>query len=123
MQAMPGCVLDPAGWQGKARGHACPGMAHKMQAVLMNHNGHMLVSCDIGGLPLLVCSYCGAYATSQPRKLAFACRGAAGRTVGGQLVVQRAVAGLHPDPKSHVRIRHAWRVCVDGGTMVQVFAH
>ena len=109
----------------KARlgGRACPGMAHKMQAVLMNHRGHRLVSCDIGKLPLLVCSACGAYATSLPRKLATDCCGAAGRTVGGQRVVQRVAAGLHPDPKSRVRIRRAWRVCEDNGTMVPVLVH
>ena len=92
-----------------------------MQAVLLNHQQHVLVSCDIGGLPLLVCSSCGAYATSQPRKLAAVCRGAASRTVGGQRVLQRVAAGLHPDPKSRLRIMRVWRVCRDGDTMRQVF--
>jgi len=75
----------------------CPGANCKLVAVMAHPNEHVLAATqDRHGQGVLLCVYCGSWASKCPRALARRCPGRQQASSAGQAVLRRVARGRHP---------------------------
>ena len=81
----------------KRKDEECPGKHASTRLVLANEGGHNLAQADVAGGPCFLCLACGAWATTQPRRLLAQCKGQMARTRAGAEALRAFERGRLPE--------------------------